>query len=175
MNIEKLTAELLNELFVYFPETGKLVARHTMGTGRAYHKVGEEVGTLNPNGYRQVTIGRRKNSTHRLIWFLVTGKWPDHEIDHLNGVKDDNRWDNLRDITHRENVCNKRMYSNNESGCTGVSWHKGDNRWQASIRQNGKLRYIGCFDSLEEAIKARQQAQEETGIFTERHGKSKTI
>jgi len=96
-------------------------------------------------GPRKVSIGE-----HRIIWALVTGRWPEAQIDHINGIGSDNRWINLREATPSENGQNRvRLPLNNTSGFLGVSQHKG--KWQAHIGFNNHKYGLGRFNTPEEA------------------------
>jgi len=68
-------------------------------------------------------------SLHRIIWLYVTSKFPPHEIDHINGIKNDNRWKNLRLATHKENTANRGAQANNTSGYKWVGKFRG--KWRA--------------------------------------------
>src|SRR5690606_29866615 len=84
------------------------------------------------DGYRQVGIGGSHYLAHRLAWLHVYGCWPENLIDHLNGVRDDNRICNLRDVddrTNNENILRKR--SDNTSGYLGVHFDRKSNKFRA--------------------------------------------
>ena len=81
------------------------------------------------------------------------------EIDHISGDRLDNRRDNLRICTRKENAYNKGLYSNNTSGVTGVSWHKTYCKWGAYIQKDKKNVVLGYFDLYEDAVKARREAE----------------
>jgi hypothetical protein len=89
---------------------------------------------------------------HRLVWLYVNGAWPTHSIDHINGIRDDNRIENLRDVPQKVNGENRRQAQrNNQSGYLGVSWNRSRGKWAASIRTDRRLKHLGWFDSPEEA------------------------
>jgi hypothetical protein len=97
---------------------------------------------------------------HRMAWLLMTGSWPADEIDHINHVKDDNRWGNLREATHQQNMKNQKMSRLNVSGYTGVSWHRGKKLWEAYIHGDvGKIIPLGSYIDLEAAVAARRAAE----------------
>lgn len=126
-------------------------------------------GSKNSSGYICVMIGSNRYRAHRLAWAIHHGVSPLGVIDHINGCPWDNRIVNLRDVTLSENQRNSRLPVTNTSGACGVSIHKGRGKWQARIRYGGKTRYLGLFDTKDEAISARLSAQIQHG-YTERHG-----
>jgi hypothetical protein len=154
-------------LFDYDPETGALTWRVRTGPRTP---VGDEAGHLTDKGYRRVRVHGRLHLAHRIIWLWMTGDWPAGEIDHVNHVRDDNRWTNLREATRVENTRNASMRHDNTSGHVGVHWHRQNQKWMARIKVNGKLTYLGTFESKADAIAARQAAEIEHG-FHPNHGK----
>ena len=101
-----ITRDLLLEMYDYNRETGKLY--HKKSRGKA--KRGDEVGCVRPIGYRVTMIRKKQFLIHRLIWVIETGSFPDNIIDHINRDKDDNRIENLRDVTQLENLLNKELF-----------------------------------------------------------------
>ena len=167
----------LRQLLRCNPETGKLwwKAReaHWFEDGvfpaavkaRAWNKrfAGREgfVGD-NGKGYRFSNICGQKYYAHRVIWALVFGPWPLHEIDHINGVRDDNRIENLREATTAENGRNKGISRMNSSGFKGVSLFKATGRWEAYISPGGsKKKHLGFFATRDEAAAAYAAAAAE--------------
>tara|TARA_R110001632_G_scaffold232511_1_gene373484 strand:- start:48 stop:536 length:489 start_codon:yes stop_codon:yes gene_type:complete len=153
--------ELLKELFSYNEETGALVWK----VSRGGHKAGSEAGGLRSNGYRRLTIDGEKYYVHRILYYLYNGIEPE-EIDHINGLRSDNRIGNLRSVSLKENNRNQKKYSNNKSGAMGVHHHKSSNKWQTTL---GKI-YLGLFSSLSDALSARKQAEKAAGYHTN-HGR----
>lgn len=96
---------------------------------------------------------------HRLIWLYVHGKWPEADIDHINGVPGDDRISNLRAATKSQNSMNCKVSSKNTSGCKGVCWNPKKERWRARITMAGKENFLGWFKTLEGAIVARKNAE----------------
>lgn len=178
------TPEELRKLLRYEPDTGKLFWRARSvalfsSTGRrsANHAcalwnsrfAGKEAFTADDGGgYKSGGIFCRLHRAHRVIWALHHDEWPTHEIDHINGVKDDNRIVNLRDVSHIENSRNTRRSSNNTSGHMGVGWNKARGKWEARIKV-GRQIYLGLFDVFEDAVAARKAAEIKYG-FHENHG-----
>lgn len=158
-----LTAEALRVLLEYDPETGLFTWRnHHRGTliGCIAGRTGKD-----SNGYPHLKVVGRTYKAHRLVWLYTHGRWPEHQIDHINGVRDDNRLANLREATHTENAHNlRRARVNNASGLLGVSKLK-NGRWRASIRSHGKQRNLGDFHEPKEAHAAYLRAKAELHPF----------
>jgi len=154
------------EIFRYDPATGWLI--RTVMTG-SRGLVGSRVGSLQRDGYRHVMLDRKHYWEHRLIWAMETGTWPS-EIDHINGVPGDNRWANLREVTHTQNHRNKKRPANNTSGVVGVYWHSSNSTWVARIELNEKRANLGSFATFDEAVAARKAAELEYG-FHPNHGR----
>ena len=81
-------------------------------------------------------------------------------IDHINNNPCDNRKCNLRFATRSTNEMNKGIRNNNTSGFTGVTWREDMQKWTAQIAVNGKVHHLGSFSLIEDAIKARKEAEE---------------
>lgn len=153
-----LTPARLRELLHADPDTG--ICTWLVSTGRV--KVGDVAGCLNNgNGYIYIGINERLELAHRLIWLYVTGSWPSHEIDHINGEKADNRFANLREATSSQNKANRGPQSNNTSGYKGVSWHKHSRRWAAQIHKDGRRISLGYYPTPEAAHSAYVKAAHE--------------
>ena len=176
--------DVLRELMHYECITGKLFWRErdvslfsdgTYSAERARNiwngrYVGEEAFTAKTSdGYLHGSIFGQMHRTHRVIWAIHHGSWPDGEIDHINHDRTDNRIINLREVTSQENSRNQSIYASNTSGQTGVSWHKRDNKWVAHIFFDGKKRHLGLFTDISDAIAARAAAEIKHG-FHKNHG-----
>ena len=140
-----LTQKELKELLHYDPNTGVftwLVDRNDKT------KAGDVAGGSNlSHGYKRLCINYHNYQQHRLAFLYMTGNFPDRFVDHINGNRSDNRWDNLRQANDVQNACNKTIQSNNTSGHIGIWIPKGRKNWVVQVR--GK--HIGCCDTLEEA------------------------
>lgn len=164
-----LTHKKVSELLRYDPETGKIFWK--VGVGRKI-KAGVEAGTLmrrDCNTYRRIMIDGKLYRTHRIAWLLHFGVWPDNQIDHRDGDGLNNRIENMRDATNQENRKNQRMYRNNTSGVTGVTWDKLKGKWRSAIYVSGKRKCLGYFDDKEKAAIAYRKTADKLG-YTERHG-----
>lgn len=132
---------------------------------------GKEAFTYICNGYKTGAILNKACTAHRAIWAIVNGKWPDQEIDHINGDRSDNRIKNLRCVSSGENQRNRAVFKNNTSGVCGVHWEKSRNKWKVSIHIGGKPKNLGRFDLFDEAILARKRA-EQRNDYHENHGRN---
>lgn len=159
----QLTQEDVRELFDYDPATGLFLRRKT--TNQSARK-GEVVGTLDRYGYLKVRIKKRSYKLHRIAWLYVHGSFPRALLDHVNGVRSDNRIANLRECNHSQNGCNMRPKAGTSSGIKGVSWVASAGKWKAQIGVNYKDIFLGHFDTAEEAGEAyRVAAQKYHGEF----------
>jgi hypothetical protein len=164
--------DYLRKRLRYEPETGKLfwLDYEGMPTKWRTRYAGKEAFTSDDGkGYLLGGIEDRLFRAHRVAWALYTGEWPTDQIDHINGVRDDNRISNLRVVSNQENLKNASMRRNNTSGVTGVCWHKLQRKWVAQIKINGRRLNLGLFDTIEEAAAVRKEASIKYG-YTERHG-----
>lgn len=144
-----LTAELLREFLHYDPETGVFTRRIASGY-RGCHRAGSIVGSISKDGYIEIGLEGRGFMAQRLAWLYVHGQWPVHQIDHRNGIRDDNRISNLRDVVPYVNAQNKRKpQRGTTSGFIGVG--KNGNGWTASICARGQRHYLGYFDDPSKA------------------------
>ena len=114
-------------------------------------KPGQIAGRVSNNGYRRIMLDGVRYSAHHLAWLWVTGEVPTQpEIDHRNGKRDDNRFSNLRQATKAQNQQNVVARKHNKTGFLGVSLHA-SKKWVAQIRVNGVKKYLGLFDTPEDA------------------------
>jgi HNH endonuclease len=141
-----LIAERLREVLSYDPETG-IFTRVKQTSNRI--RVGDIAGSLNNTGYLLIRVDGIKYSAHRLAFLFMLGRWPDAEVDHINLIRSDNRWSNLREATHAENKRNSWVSRRNTSGFKGVN--KRGNRWYARIRADGDQIHLGYFATPKEA------------------------
>lgn len=160
-----LTLQELKRSLDYNPETGFFSWKIPK---RGLH-VGDKAGSINDQGYIILTINLRRYRGHRLAWFYMTGSWPVGEIDHEDGIRSNNSWSNLRDVPRLENKRNQGRITTNTSGYNGVMWYKAGQKWHAQISISGEKIHLGYFEDIEDAIKARKDAEDLYG-FHETHG-----
>jgi HNH endonuclease len=152
--MSELTAARLRELLSYDPETGVWIRRVSTSNHRA--RAGDKSGITNgyaKRGYAQIRADGRQYPAHRLAWLWMTGVWPVHEIDHINGERLDNRWCNLREASDTEQARNKVRRRVNGNGCPkGVRLNGG--KWEARVWAGGENLHLGRFDNHHEAAAA---------------------
>lgn len=152
-----MTQEELKQILDYDPETG--LFRWKIKPSKKIN-IGDVAGALRPDGYIQIRINKKDYSAHRLAWLYVTGDWPVNTVDHINRIRNDNQISNLRDITNQEQQFHKGNDKRNTSGYKGASWSKQNKKWRAAIGVNGKIIYLGLFNTKEAASEAYQEAKE---------------
>ena len=181
------TPELLRKLLRYDPDTGLLFwrerspgyfnatatrsAERTCNNWNARYANKEALIAINSEGYKQGYIFSVAHKAHRVIWALSMGVHPSDEIDHINHNRADNRLTNLRDVSRAGNAKNKKMASNNTSGHTGVYHATGGVKWVAIIGVKNKLRHLGTFEFITDAIEARKEAEIKYG-YHPNHGRT---
>lgn len=152
MSKEILTQSSLKELLNYDSATGQF----TRLKSTAHNAVaGTIAGSYHKHiGYIIVSIKKKPYLAHRLAWFYTYGTWPEKNIDHVNGVRTDNRIDNLRVACQSQNMMNRPAQANNTSGFKGVSWNKFAGKWHAACAVKGKHYHLGYFTEKEAASDA---------------------
>ena len=168
----EITQELVKELLHYDPDTG--IFTHKKRDNKWFTRTRLQM-TWNSNfagkvaghsrlthgiNYRVITIFDKHHAAHRVAWLYMFGEWPKMQVDHINGDGNDNSIRNLRDVSNEENHRNMKLQSRNKSGCTGVYMHNLLNKWTAQIRNEGKTIHLGVFVDLDDAVKARKEAEQ---------------
>lgn len=128
--------------------------------------------TLRSDGYLCGSVLGLNLLAHRAAWAVFYGVWPSQNIDHLNGIKSDNRIENLRDVCQQENLRNAKLSDRNTARRIGIGWCSRRHKWRARIKTNWTDKHLGYFDDLEQAIEARALAEKEMG-FHPNHGRAK--
>ncbi len=180
------TPELLRQLLRYEPDTGKLFwkerpAEMFEASGKCAREsrcrnwnsrfAGKEAFTsLNSCGYLHGSLLYKYVRAHRVAFAHFYGQWPVLDIDHINGIRTDNRIANLREVDRSTNLMNQRSRSHGTHPRVGVSWDSRTGTWQAQIRAFGKNEHLGRFGNVEAAIAARECAERRLG-FHPNHGR----
>lgn len=169
----------LKECFDYDPESGvvtwKKRPRLHFQSDRIWlsfnaKHAGKEAFTMRDTfGYRRGKVSGSEYVSQRIVWKYMTGQDPSQEIDHVNGIRDDNRWCNLRCVSHSDNMKNTRKRSDNKTGVSGVTIKGG--RFCARVQSNGQRRHLGYFQTLSEAEAAVINARQKMGLHSN-HGNS---
>ena len=147
----------LKSVLKYFPKTGKWKWKKTLSNRI---QKGEIAGTIHHNGYRRIQINNTIYQSSRLAFLYMEGFFPEHEVDHINRIRDDDRWCNLRHVSRSCNSRNNSTPSNNTSGVVGVSWNKRKQKWRVYIfTGDGKQKHIGYFSYFISAVRARWKAE----------------
>ena len=142
-----ITIERLRYLVKYSKTTGVL----TSAVDRHLCPVGKILGYPTSTGYRRVVLDYEEYLIHRLAWFYVTGAWPAQHIDHIDGVRDNNRWRNLRDVSCLANSQNKRG--------VGVTQYGRSPGFIARIGHDNRVHYLGTYPTKEAAQLAYLRAK----------------
>jgi len=156
MQKNSITKDQVLSLLSYDDATGHLIWLSNVG-GRL--RKGTRAGRVAATGYREVGLYGHLYLEHRIIWLIFNGSFPKDQIDHINRVKDDNRIENLRECNTSENHQNLTLVCTNTSGVVGVTWNKRYAKWQAQIGLHKKNIFLGLFDTIDDAAKARREAE----------------
>ena len=154
---DKLTSDYLKHLLHYDPLTG--IWTWMNPAPRGGKRRGDIAGSIDSNGRRKFKIEGEYYYSSRLAWFYMTGEWPKEQVDHVNRVRDDDRWENLREASQAQNSYNR-------------TWAESSGMWRG-IRCCGKQfavsiggKYLGLFATFEEATVARDKAlKNRAGLF----------
>jgi hypothetical protein len=163
--------EFLRQILDYNPETGVLTWKvrredsffiregrtpsHISNAWNAANSGKTALSSMAKNKYLRGAINGSTFYAHRVAWALHHGHWPEHDIDHINGVRNDNRIENLRSVSRKNNMQNREMSSNNTSGFMGVSYSRRHKLWCAKIGDH----HIGWFSDKDSAVEARKDAE----------------
>ena len=155
----------------YDPETGQftwLPKIVTKSQDIAWNKryVGKVAGSIQPNNYRYIMLRGKIIQAHRLAFMYMTGAFPEHQIDHIDGKRDNNRWSNIRAATPQQNAMNRPMYKNNILGVKGVI-KTANGTYRAQVSCGGKSILSKCCKTIEEAQSAYEAVSRKAfGEFT---------
>jgi hypothetical protein len=159
--------ELMNHVF-YNKETGEFIRIGYRDCHGNLVSCNYEITGVNKNknGYKRVNILGKRYLLHKLAFLYTNGYIPEF-CDHIDGNKMNNRFENLREVSHQENMLNKKLYSNNPHGYVGVG--KKENKYYVHIQKNGHRKVLSGFKNIKDAIEKRKQIEKEMG-FHKNHG-----
>ena len=176
----EITQELIKEFFSYDEVSGVVTIKprarkwfvskcsHPAFNSRYGNK---PIKTKDKDGYLFMTVLGVRCLAHKIACMYMTGEWP-NEMDHINGIRDDNSWVNLRSVTRRENLKNLSVKKNTPYGILGISKIKTTGRWRAKIAtQINKHTHLGVFSDFFEAVCCRKSAENKHGYHAN-HGKT---
>lgn len=136
-----ITQKELKDKIIYNPDTGFF-----------YRKLsGDLAGWVTKEGYISLKIDYITYKAHRLAFLYMTGELPEDQVDHINNIKGDNRWENLRRCSQSENQRNTGKRRNNTSGVKNVSWNSKNRKWRITLYLDGKNKCFGSYEDLEVA------------------------
>ena len=166
MSSSSLTHTRLKELLRYNPATGTFIWKIYRGP---LARAGYQAGTSDGHGHKQICISGKLYMAHRLAWFYVHGVWPTGDIDHMNGIRYDNRIRNLRDVATADN-CQNVVDARSSSKSKVLGVHRTKYSFIAQIAVGGKKQHLGSFKTVEKAQAAYLAAKAELhpGDLTER-------
>lgn len=160
-----LTVDLLNELFTYDKETGKLYWK----VARQRINVGDEAGGLDKEGYSVLRVNHKRYRTHRVVFLMHRGYLP-AVLDHIDGDRANNRLDNLRPASLNQNQYNRKLNKNNKTGFKGVSYNAKQKMFFAVINHQRQRIFLGGYSTPEEADVVVRAAREELHGNFANHG-----
>ncbi len=147
--MKDLDQAFLQHLLHYDPLTGVWTWINPLPHSKM--RRGDVAGRLTSQGRRQIRIALGFYYASRLAWLYMTGEWPKDQIDHRNRIKDDDCWENLREATQSQNSYN-REWAEASGEWRGIRWH--GNKFAVNVG----ARYLGLFETLNEAMAVRDQA-----------------
>lgn len=156
MKTNELDINELRDRLYLDPETGKVFWKPKSGNTRlvqSYNaqRAGKQAGYSHHRGYSYIEIGDKQYALHRVVFALHHGRWPVGEVDHINGLRSDNRPANLREATKSQNQANRGVQRNSKSGVKGVHYRTRTGKWRAQYKFQGKVYYAGDYATIEEA------------------------
>jgi len=149
-----ITQAELKSYLSYDKETGIFIRIKTTSNRS---KINSVAGNVRPDGYMEVKVAGNAYLQHRLAWLYEYGVWPSKMLDHINGVRNDNRIENLREVDFRENTYNSKIRSDNKSGVRCVSWNNRQKCWEVRMKVDNKLKYFGNYKDLQDAKAKSEQ------------------
>ena len=162
-----LVQERLKELFYYSPHTGLFTRRVRTSNNT---KIGVIAGHKNSDGYIMLGVDNVAYSAHRLAFLYMLGRFPKEHTDHIDHIRWNNKWNNLREVTHAENCRNQKLSSLNLSKASGVCWDNTLCKWRAQISFDNERIYLGMYFDINAAILTRKVAEFAYG-FHRNHGR----
>lgn len=153
---ELITHKELLERLEYNPDTGIFTWKVSPSNNIS---IGDIAGCVKKDsGYIVISLKGKSYRAHRLAWFYCFNEWPQNLIDHIDKNTSNNKLENLREATKSQNQQNTNLQCNNTSGYKGVYWHTSAKKFMAQIKILGKNKYLGLYNTAEEAYEAYLKA-----------------
>lgn len=156
--MEHPLAAQVRDLLTYDPLTGEFTWNKTRG---GVARAGSKAGTIRANGYCRVNVNGAYHYAHRLAWLVTHDRFPEDQIDHIDGDPGNNRICNLREATGGENSRNQRVHSDSETGIKGVYFNKRRGKFASRIMRDGVVTWLGSYEKIDDAAAAYQRAAEQ--------------
>jgi hypothetical protein len=155
-----LSADYVRSILDYNMETGLLTWKYRDKINKTWNSrfANKDAGSIN-NVCINIKIDGKLYKSHRIAWLIVTGDWPVIGIDHKDGNPFNNKFENLRLAAYYENNRNCSLRKDNKSGIKGVGWYSRYEKWTARIRVFKSNITLGYFDNIDDARKAREEAE----------------
>lgn len=152
-----LTQDDLKRLLHYNPKTGIFTWKVRLAPRI---KIGSNAGSFDlSTGYIRIRANKQQYYAHRLAFLYIEGYLPENEVDHINRIRNDNRWCNLREVHHLCNMRNRKVGKNNTSGVSGITWSSQYKKWKSQIIHDNKVIFLGYFVDIIDAVKVRWEAE----------------
>jgi hypothetical protein len=148
-----INQQKVKSLFDYDKDTGILSWKSDICQNGV--TAGREAGSIDLNGYRNVTIDRKVYYVHRIIWLYVYGYYPENSLDHINRKPGDNRINNLREISGSCNLRNSKVFSTNKTGIKGICFDSKNSKWRVQMTVNYVALNLGRYTDFTEAVCVR--------------------
>lgn len=165
---QMVSVEEMSQVVCYDGESGEIRWKKKVG---ARGVVGKLAGGKNSGGYPMMKYRGYSFFHHRIAIAFCTGSWPELEVDHIDGKKDNNCLCNLREVSPCDNARNKKRYKNNTSGVSGVRFRNKKPTWHVYISAGGREKYLGAYGNLLDAAAARRSQELALG-YHENHGRT---
>ena len=155
-NVKALSQERVKELLRYNPMTGDFIWLVSRGKAKKGYIAGH---VSAKDGYRRINVDQSMCKSSRLAWFYMLGYWPEHDVDHIDRDRANDKWSNLRHVSRICNMRNKDISPDNKTGVVGIFRDNNRKKWMSYINVNGKRLHLGRFVDFKKAVIARWNAE----------------
>jgi hypothetical protein len=173
---KKLTQKYLKECLTYDPNTGIFTWNVRPLSHFKNSRIcnnwnsrfcAKEAGIIGSHiMYRRIRVDAKLYLAHRLAFLYMEGYFPENQVDHMDRNRQNNKWENLREVSRQCNSQNCNLAKNNTSGVCGVYFDMGLNKWVAHIKISGKTIHLGCFENFDDAVMRRYYEELNNAFWT---------